>query len=274
MDGYGILWSAVLGIAGFGIGLLVAIAGTKALAKEMKNEFFRLKKNVVEAEQRFLENHRRELAQIIIARSAEAFESAFFKCQKFEVEMRMSSPDRIEAELKALADRFPYYQDFELLGTRHFVSYEDAVSWNSLDDIIDRYIDITKWLSLLLAKQKRVFHVFPEDEIRVFRDSMRRRKDRLFKQRIKDAMALFYKMRRAADAGNKSDIVGESYEDENVKVHYAPMQYSPEVAYGIHFKDTNEYGVYSFFSDYKSDKTYYSFYRSDRTFKDHKLLDA
>jgi hypothetical protein len=271
MDLYVLSASAVSAVVGFGFGFALASAGMKALFKEAKHEIFRLKNNVAEAEKRYLETHRRELAQIIIGVDSSAFKQAFFKGEKFESEMKQALPERIVAELAALSHKYPYYAEFELLGSRHFVSYDDGISMIALDDVIDRYLDISKWLILLLAKEKSVFKVYDKQEVEVYLKDARRRTDTAFKKRIEQAMDLYNRVGRALYKRTDDFHLFTPYEDDElliVHVHSA----TPDTQYGIYFKDTDEHAVYSTWCDGESDKTYRSFYRSDRLFKEHKLL--
>ncbi|WP_446993340.1 hypothetical protein [Rhizobium leguminosarum] len=64
------------------------------------------------------------------------------------------------------------------------------------------------------------------------------------------------------------------YDDGGVSVRPVPIEYSPEIGYGIHFADTGEYGLHTVFFDDERDKTYRSYYRSDSKFKEQQYLDT
>jgi hypothetical protein len=91
-------------------------------------------------------------------------------------------------------------------------------------------------------------------------------KDTKFRQRLCAAVNEFHAHRRDlfgdAQVGDTQGTI--AYETAVLAVHYVP--HFAENRYGFHFKDTNEFGLYSsFISD--EGKDYQSFYRSDRKFE-------
>jgi hypothetical protein len=82
-------------------------------------------------------------------------------------------------------------------------------------------------------------------------------KDTKFRQRLVAAVEEFYARRGGGGltSGYETDLLAVRYVH-----HYA------ETRYGVHFKDTGEFGLYSYFYDDRKDKTYERYYRSDREF--------
>jgi hypothetical protein len=94
-------------------------------------------------------------------------------------------------------------------------------------------------------------------------------KDVKFKHRIIDAVDLYYRCR---DDYKNSDSMPIIFDCELFQVQR--VDNVAEVGYGFYFKDTVEYGLYRFFVDDDTDKTYYSYFRSDNKFENEVRLDA
>jgi hypothetical protein len=71
----------------------------------------------------------------------------------------------------------------------------------------------------------------------------------------------FFIHRRSNPLSDENPI---SYETDVLAVSYVPDFLQSR--YGFHFKDTDEFGLYTLFVD-DNDKTYLGFYRSDREFE-------
>ena len=144
----------------------------------------------------------------------------------------------------------------------------------SLDEAVDRYEDISKFLALGRSADTPLYE---KRETDWFERTMRELKDRRLKTAIKEAMKRYYIFTAALQI--KGEFDSKEYEDSEFKVFslIADHRRSPtlDVEYGIVCKSINECGIYAFFTDDTADKTYYFYRRADKSFsrdKDQPLL--
>lgn len=222
-----------------------------------------LNRRLLTVQRLYLETLQRELANIILAENIETFEKAFFTLRDWESEILRSSEDRRTAEYRLLLEKFPNFEDFDLIGTKHFVRYDDRPMW-SLDDVIDRYREISKFLVLdSLTDEEAGTHRknFDEREFEIFQQRIRSYKDKRLRDEIKSAMVAF----RKSDTEYGTDTF-ESDEYEVTALWRQPhREFTPDNQYGVYSKKLNEFGIYSFFAA-DNDRTYESYYRSDSAF--------
>jgi hypothetical protein len=212
-------------------------------------------------ETRYLEILRRELANVIVSDDPRKMVTAYYKAWQFERGMTAAPSSRVDAELNVLTERYPLYEEFDLLNVRHFIPYRDATdSWDE-DTIEERYLDISKFMILTNIKAKSSRPIFSDEENETLQRSMRRESDRRFCAKIEDAMRI-YNVARSADKDRSFERI--DYEDASLSVF--PLQHFAESRWGIHFKLTDEYGIYSvFYAD--NSKAYRNYYRSDNSFQ-------
>ena len=103
------------------------------------SEFLRLV-----AEQRYMSVLRRELANIILNREPGRYLKVYDRLFSFERRVQ-DDPTNFKSQLLSLCEKYPQFGDFDILGTRDFVPYEEAVDWLTTDDLIERYEDIVKF---------------------------------------------------------------------------------------------------------------------------------
>ncbi len=226
------------------------------------------RERVLTAQKFYLEALRRELAQLIKGVSLETFERAFYKMHEVEQEFKRSDSSRCKAEKALLFKKFPTMENFDLIGTRHFVSYESAKRNNHIDELVERYREISTFLILEDEVSSRAISY--EDERRIFEECIQDEKNKRLRYAIDEAM-LRYGIRR----GNGTEIgKQEEYRDGDYEVTsligVPGREFTPEIEYGIFCKKFNEYGVYSFFVHSEDDdetKVYHSYYRSDGLFE-------
>jgi hypothetical protein len=89
----------------------------------------------------YLETLRRELANIILNEHIEAFEKAFYWMQDWKYEIDKSSNERRKAEYNLLLEKFPRLEEFDVVGTKHFILYNHRPWW-SIDELVERYKEI------------------------------------------------------------------------------------------------------------------------------------
>lgn len=216
-----------------------------------------LKANVSEAEQRYQEVLRRELANIIQDINLEEFEKAFYKMCDFEAEMSRASPERRAAELEVLVQRYPFFSEFDIITKRHFVRYDRE---KGSEYYIDRYLDISKFLVLSIKNSAK--RLYDDQEVMVFQRCIKEQKALRLKSLIKEAMDRLHRHSASLEK------TMHTYEDADFSVFKInSMNYSPEISYGIECKKIGEYGVYSFYVDDNA-KIYHSYYRSDKLFSE------
>ncbi|MBB2868597.1 UNVERIFIED_ORG: hypothetical protein GGI63_005241 [Rhizobium esperanzae] len=258
------------GAAGVVLGWMACRMGWKDRTESLKSIAKQLDCNVDEAEMRYLEVLRREIAQEIMSDDADAMYRAFHKTRDYERELRRGDKARIDADFKSLCHKVPAFQDFDVLGTRHFVAYPDARSSLSTEDLVDNYLDITRMLIINAARKATPHEVTGGDEADQLDKAIRRRKDRAFKARIIDAVERYHSYNNAR---SKEGLGRRGYDDGKLFVTFVLPEYSPEHGYGVHFADTGEYGLNTVYVD-DNGKPFRSYYRSDASFKEQRGLDT
>ncbi len=230
---------------------------------------------VLTAQKFYLETLRRELAQLIMGMGLETFERAFYKMCEFEREMSEADSERRGVEKALLLQKYPNLENFDLIGTRHFVSYDGVTRDNDIEDLVERYKDISRFLALLRFEKKPTdLPVYGEEEVNVFGRQNQAAKDKRLRHELEEAMKRFYIHARAVSNVEKARNEHE-YEDGEFRVvsllHVPGRKFTPEVQYGIYSKKLNEYGLFSFFvhdEEGSPSKTYEHYDRSDSSFSE------
>lgn len=268
-------WIGV-GIVGVALGWFLRSRLGTSQAPAHQADTAALRRNVNEAEDRYLEVLRREIGNILIDVDPDLMVSTYEKGWRYQDEVLEAGKERISADLKSLTLKHPFFQDFDLLGTRHFVPYEDARSMSSDDDLVERYLEISKMilLSKLVDAEHQNFRLFTEEEFEVLRKTVRRCKDRAFKRRIEGAIVRYHALQRAIDRYGSKEAREQinPLEEGDLEVFRLPSD-GPENVLGIIFKQTDEFAAYSTFHD-DDGKVFKSYYRSDPAFQKRDVLDA
>ncbi|UPK02819.1 hypothetical protein [Bradyrhizobium sp. 170] len=163
----------------------------------------------LESETRYLEVLRRELANVIVSDDPAKMVAAYYKAGEFEREMSASASSRVDAELDVLTERYPIYDEFDLLNVRHFIPYSDAANGCGEDAVEERYLNISKFMILRNVKAKASRPIFSEKESETLRNSMQRENDRRFRAKIEDAM-ITYNVARSADKDRSFEREGRA----------------------------------------------------------------
>lgn len=234
------------------------------------NEKMRLASNLDEAEVRYLEVLRRELANLIVAADPDLMIRCYEKAWNFEREIA-NNPARTHAEESALVAKFPMFSDFDLLGTRHFVPYNEGRNMISDDGLVERYHEISRMLIFMRRRNefKSKYPIHDEKERNILHDRMRAEKDGRFRDRIEQAIRRFHAYQAGLERGDPSAFPVASFEDAEVEITHLPSLVDNE--FGISFKKTGEFGVYSFYV-FDTGKIMRSFYRSDALFSERNCL--
>jgi hypothetical protein len=183
--------------------------------------------------------------------------------------MRPLKLDRSDqrSELSKLSDKYNSYTD-NLLAAPDYVPYAEVLAINTYEQAESHYIDINQ----LQALRTELNHSRPpeyqprnDEELEHLEIHAQRFKDTVFENRIKKAIHELH-IHRA------STPKSATYHTALVEVRHVP--HFAEIRYGVHFKDTDEYGLYGLCFDKTHDKTSESFFRSDASFRTEILLKS
>jgi hypothetical protein len=233
------------------------VFGSGRREQELKFQIATIERQKFMAEGRWLDSLRRELALWLIDTNPSAFEEAYYKARGFDTELRKASADRISAERNALAQKYPFFIDFDLVGLKHFVPFEGEMDTEL--DIVLRYLDISKMLTLLSIEDASYdIQPFSDRDEEVFRRVIDRKKHRALQQHIDIAMGRYYAFQR-----DRQDAPME-FSDRDYSVCVLP--HVAELRYGITVKADGQRGIYSqFFGD---DKAFTTYYEADERFEE------
>ena len=231
----------------------------------------RLARNLDEAEIRHLEVLRREVGNVIMAADPDQMVRSFEKAWTWERETS-KNPERLRADELALVAKLKSFEDFDIINHRHFVPYADVLDMTSIADVVERYMEIGRMLVFMKNRSEfesvRSRPVHDEKEHKTMLDVVARERGKRFKVRIEEALRRCHAYRHGIDTAKGDPFAGlhETYSDAEVEVFQIPYGASPENETGIHFKKTDEYGVYSFFMP-DGGKRIDSYYRTDAQFE-------
>ncbi|ANM04703.1 hypothetical protein AMC78_CH02617 [Rhizobium phaseoli] len=259
-----------LGIAtAFGLGWAIRHGGAKAEHGAAAQVLYQKSRALDEAESRYLQTHLREVANLLLAIDPDLMERAYTKARRRQDEAIAGGHARIEAELTALSHKYPFFQDFEIVGTRHFVPYSDAPFYRTEDNLVDRYLDISHWLALSFWKKHgdKVPALFDDDDQKVMERVVQEERDRKLQRRIEAAMELHRLFSTTVERYGQEQFKhgAVSLETAQVSIRQGATPYSPEIEYWISFREPEDYGVYSFFV-HDDGRISRSYYRSNADF--------
>lgn len=205
--------------------------------------------HVEEAETRYLEVLRREIANALIQSDPRRFERAYLRGCDIESELSRAPASRVHAEEQVLLERYTSYTDFDLLGTWHVVPYDQARDMSSDDDLVERYHDICRMILLHRRRDERVKGqpLFNERERKSQVDTLRKHLDKGLKVRIEHAMQLYYAYRHGLETGSGEAFLQERpvFRNAELEVFDLPNEFD-EGRYGIAFTKTGEFGAYGY----------------------------
>ena len=223
-----------------------------------------------ETEFRYIEILRREIANMIVEVDPCLMARAYDKSWKFEQEINENSV-RAQAEESALVAKFSRFSDFDLINARHFVPYYFERKILHDDELVEHYLALSHMLMILRRRDEFVSRlpIHDERERAFLEDRMTAETDRRFRHRMETAVSRFDAYRNGFKAAAGSLPMSTDYEDFEGRIMFLPS--FADIRYGIHFKKSDEYGIYSFFVH---DNGYgqHSWYRSNHTFEHEKRL--
>ena len=174
-------------------------------------------------------------------------------------------PEALQQKYDEISKKYPQYSSFDVLGVRRYVLYPEACAAFEDGELAEHFSDITRFVAILNATDEhwKTFKATDEKELKHLHEYVNV-KDTKLKLRLQRAIQDHSLWRSAGQ-----DRL-EVFENRSYSVRY--VHHFAENRYGVHLKDTNEYGLYSFFvhDDPKPNGDVhisYSYYRSDPSFE-------
>jgi hypothetical protein len=242
-------------------------SGFKLTAATMTRTLEELSEKQAEDRANYLFTLRRELANILIWRDPQRYLRIFKDLgSKFE-SLKSWRIEEINKNLSDLSEKYPFYGDFDGIGSKEYVLYSSSLL--SDDELEALYRDIATFVALSLLSNKswenagwRIKLDF-EDADDHLKNYIERIQNTKLIVRIDQVMESYYA---------SHDSIFSSQDNDSYSIQFLGDS-RPDTRYGINFKHTNEFAVYSFFvhDDNKISKTYY---RSDSTFEHEEILFA
>jgi len=254
----------IIGIASLIGGVVLGWwSGAKALAPKMRQ--MAVTHAIDQAN--FLGVLRRELANILVWQNPKRYLNIY---RELHQEIRTLPSLRLEEVRQRAAElgkKYPYYNDFDIAQTREHVLYADSVSWMGYAELESRYRDLVLFMGFSafldeVWKEARI-HTTSDRDLDHLIKYVKRIEDTQLQLRIKSAMG---ENRRA----RRDPTYHENLDNDFFKIIDLP--HFAELRYGIHFKQTNEFAIYSSFV-FDDGRTMDHFFRSDPTFQKEEVLD-
>lgn len=240
--------------------------------KSVQRQSTEIGMNMTSDRELMLSTFRRELANYMVRIDPDRFLRFYGKARDAEAAIDKAGNDERNAWLTIITKKYPMYADFDLVATRGHVLYADALERYPIDDIEEHYLNLVKFHALQRALNPDWEYrsaATTDEDLEHLRAYVQKIKDTRFRQRLTAAVGDFFTHRTST----RLDVPdgGLAYETELIAVYYLPSM--PDNRAGFHFKDTEEFGIYSSFYDGERDKNYESYYRSDRKFEAQSPLD-
>lgn len=260
----------------FLVGLVALVVGfflgAKLIAKSSLPGLKEIDKAQAIDRANYLFTLRRELANILIWRDSQRYVKLYQElCSEFN-SFKSWRLEEINKRLSELTKEYPFYKDFDTIGSKEYVLYPDAVSWNSYEKLESNYRDIATFVALSLISntswQDARFQIdfnftdeYVPDKLEHLLEYVERIEDTKLIMRIEQAMDAYRAM-------NESGLLDNDF--FAVKMHYRS---SPDLCYSLHIKRTKEFAIFSTFihDDGHSTDVYY---RSDSTFQKEQMLHS
>lgn len=267
-------WVVCAAIAGLIIGALIGLLG---LAKFLQPDLIARDKqwkltNAADLTS-YLDVLRRELANWMLRHDPDRYLRLYKRVKEEVAEIRAANAAVQKARLVLLSEKYPSYAEFDVIGVRDYVLYDDTLSMFRFDEIETAYKDIINFQALKFAVDEAWRWKTPptnDSELEHLENYSKRLKDTRFKNRLQDAISRYYIYRSGREAAKDDKSIYE-YETDMFNVRH--VSHFAENRYGVHFKDTDEYGIFGFFYlDDASKPPLEGFYRSNEKFDKEVML--
>ncbi|MGQ0445400.1 MAG: hypothetical protein ACT4O2_09815 [Beijerinckiaceae bacterium] len=255
-------------------GYLVGVRTTVSLLHPAAQE---LSRNLAQDRDFVLRVLRRELANWMLRRDPDRYLPIYKEAHELAAAISAADHSDQQAQLAKLCKQYPFYADFDLVGSREHVLYADALSWYSYDEVKRHFTDIIRFQTLQIALDENWRGFGPTsatsgDDLAHLEKYVKRLKDTRFKSRLQAAISDFFVYQRGTDYGLGAGGVEPPYETDTVSVRWVP--HFAECRIGVHFKDSDEFGLYTtFFYDEPNKEPSSHFYRSNAGFDNETCLD-
>jgi hypothetical protein len=193
-----------------------------------------------------LSTFRRELANYLIRVDPDRFLRLYHKARAAEAAIEAGDKKQRDAQLTMITERYPLYQDFDLIGTREHVLYADAFNMYPLEDIEEHFLNLVRFHALERAADEDWKFRDPatsDENLEHLLSYVLKIKDTRFRQRIIAAVSQFFAHKR----GNWSNRVEGPIAYETDALQFTTLSTLAENRYGFHFKGTGEFGLYGSF---------------------------
>jgi hypothetical protein len=246
----------------FGL-LLGFIAGRVSGSKAAKLEVCEITRQRQVDQKEYLTLLLRNLAQVMMIRNIEAYGRLRSRTFEKVTNLRKANDSLKIASLAGIASKYPYFSDFDAMPVKEYIFPLDACSWHSQEDLEQFYEEIAIFRALNFPTLE-VSDEMKQRESKLFEKYCAQWEDTLFKQRVLSVMNAFYDFRAIVE-DEQSDL---QYSTSSVDVVELPN--TIERRFGLRFKDTNQYGIFTVFHD---DRSYETIYRSDERFEAQVIID-
>jgi hypothetical protein len=229
-----------------------------------KQSYEQINQRLINLQDYFISILRRELAIYLIKKDDQQFKKTFYKLVEYEKDMERNV-DRVLLEYKAIISKYPNFQDFDVIGVRHFVIYDsDSNTYIDFDTAIEAYSDFSKLLilnrlieghclgaSLTNApyKLEEKFRIYDDKEVKIFQKNITEFIDNKFRNRLFDAMSRFENKYFNMEDEDLSKLITfdpekkRSYKDRNYQVYELNQEGYFCCPFGVHLRETDEFGL-------------------------------
>lgn len=206
----------------------------------------------------YMEVLRREVGAWLMLRDPDALLEAYDEIRIYENEVRNGLASFRDDEAKKLSEKYPFYSDFDILGTRHFIPYTVGFELYTDKELLDQYKDISKFVCLMANADSNA-ETTSSHEREILIEKIRDVKNQWLREKVICAMGRYF---RRSDSDDEPPF---EFEDEDFRVRILPAT-TPAADYGVTVKESGDFAVFELFTD-DDGKTFESVFRSDKLFE-------
>lgn len=245
------------------VGLIVGcVLGSRLIGKMLQPKLQEQAKQHAGDLNLLLHTYRREIARWLFRTDPDRFIAHYARAIKLEAQIAVTVRGEQRRQLAAIVEKFPLYSDFDTIGGWEYVQYADALKDQGFEEVAENYLTIIRFQALKAALDPNFGRVKSTSHhlLEMMKEYAQRLKNSRFHQRMSEAMRFYHTFR----SGQSEPVV--KYENTTFTVQCVHDNHSVALIYGIHFKDTEEFGLYSIF-DREDGSTYQTCYRADAKFE-------
>jgi hypothetical protein len=211
---------------------------------------------------------RRELANWMLRTDPDRYLQTYRQAHQTATEIRAATRVDQMTTHAELCEKYPHYGDFDLIGTRDHILYEDAFENLSYAEVESRYLDIIRFhaLKAVISDEWAYFKTTTSEDLTRIEEYSQRFKDRRFRHRLEQALREYLNF-----IGTKKGLFAFGEEYDNIEFNVRRIEHMVESRLGFHFKNSDEFGIYSvfYYDDHGKDgrvSAHKSFYRCSSVF--------